>query len=176
MHNANLPSIAIGAEDDINVARAATVGVFEADFCERRPVCAGREKEVSGVVGDEPVLAEAHRAGDGDFFAVDDAANAKRVLRFVFSAIGDFVVERAQALGAVARCGDTAGRGRKAENFGERMFLWSRVRHDGWLRRERQFGELEVRLFDFGKNDALPVEVRFPAFVVGQVGAGAAHG
>ena len=78
---------------------------------------------------------------------MNDAAHTERVLRFVFGAVGDFVVEGAQSLGAMARCCVIAGRGRKAEDLGKRMFLRSRVRHGGWLSRDRRLGEREVRFF-----------------------------
>ena len=125
----NAPLFVISTEDDINVSGGATIGVFEANFGERCPVCACREKEVRRVVGDEPILAKAHRASNGDFSTVNNAANAERVLRFVFGAVGDFVVEGAKPLGAVTRGGRITGRWRKAKNFCEWVLLRFRVRH-----------------------------------------------
>ena len=50
------------------------------------------------------------------------AANAKRVLRFVFGAIRNFVVKRAETLCAMAVCVRAHIRCRKAEDFCEWMF------------------------------------------------------
>jgi hypothetical protein len=73
------------------------------------------------VIRDDPIFSEANRASDCNALASTDATRAERVVRFVFSAIGDFVIERTEFLFAVAVCFARKVVGGIAKDFNERM-------------------------------------------------------
>jgi hypothetical protein len=117
----NLAGLVVSADNNIYVARRTSVGVFQANFRERRPSCTGRKKEICCIVSNYPFLAETNRTSDNNFAFMKNAANTQRILRFVFRAIGNFVVERAEALGSVAISTRACVTRRKSEDFCEWM-------------------------------------------------------
>ena len=66
-------------------------------------------------------MAKTNGTGDDEFALVGNATDTEWVLGFVLGAVGDFVVERAQPLGAMAFRFRALVGGREAEDFGDRM-------------------------------------------------------
>jgi hypothetical protein len=79
------------------------------------------------------------------------AANTKRVLRFVFRAVRDFIIERAEALRSVTVCGGAHVTGWKSEDFRERMFRLRMICHAGEILRDE---------FDFIEQNSQPKRQR----------------
>ena len=98
----NFTRLVVGAKNDVNISSRATVGVFQADFRERRPSRIRWKKEIRRIVCNHPALAETNRASDDNFIILKHAAYTKRVLRFVFRAVRNFIVEWAKTFCSMA--------------------------------------------------------------------------
>ena len=80
------------------------------------------KKEICCIICNHPALTEANRASDDYFVVVEHAAHTKRVLRFIFCAIRNFIVERTETLCAMTICIRAHVRYWKAEDFREWLF------------------------------------------------------
>ena len=67
--------------------------VLETNFGQGCPCSIGRKEEICCIVGNDPVLPEANWASDRQAGVRLNATSPQRVIRFVFGAIRDFVVD-----------------------------------------------------------------------------------
>jgi len=119
VHNPSL--VIVRDQYDVDIARHATVLVMQPNLRQGGPPRILREEKIGSVVGDEPILPKTNRARNDHVIAMEDAANAKRIVRLILGAIGNLVVEGAKTLVAIA--GGKIGLivERKAEYLGQRM-------------------------------------------------------
>ncbi len=127
----DLPGLVISADNNIYVACRTSVGIFQTNFRERRPRCTGRKKEICCVVSNYPFLAKTNRTSDNNFTFMKYATNTQWVLCFIFRAIRNFIVKRAEALGSMTIGTQTCITCRKSKDFCEwmlQMFFGCHVR------------------------------------------------
>ena len=96
-----LPVVVIGTKNNVDIPSRLVVGIFQPDFRKRRPLRFFRKEKPGGVLSNDPLLPEADRAGDYNVFPIKDTAYAKRVVRLVFRAVWNLVVEWTKAMLAV---------------------------------------------------------------------------
>lgn len=75
--------------------------VFQLDLGERCPSGALRKEELCAMIGDNPMLAKSNRARDRGASSRRNAARAERISGLILRTIGNFVIERAELLGAM---------------------------------------------------------------------------
>jgi hypothetical protein len=100
----NFPRLVISAENNINVSRRAAVRILQTNLCQRGPFRVWFKEEFRSIICDYPFLPKANWTSDNHVAPVENATNAKRILRLVLCAIRDSVVERAKPLLAVLSC------------------------------------------------------------------------
>jgi len=113
----NLASFVVSAQNNINISRRATFGILQTHFGQRCPFGICPKEKFCRIVCNQPLLPKTNWASDDDFVFMENTANAEWVLRFVFGAVRNFIIERAKTFCAMPVCIGTHVCCRKTEDF-----------------------------------------------------------